>query len=582
MLSDPKTYRVLDEDPTSRYKKQLVKILTRLKKEKKITEAQYKYLYPTSEAVPRLYCTPKIHKEGTPLRPIVDYTGSISYNLSKSLSELLSPLVGNTEHHVLNSKEFTKEMRDVRLDEDEVLNSHDVVSLFTNVPIPETMDIIKDRLVGDNKLHERTLLEVSDIVELLKFCMSTTYFLFRGVIYEQVYGTAMGSPVSVVIANLFMEWFEQTALRTAPDDIKPRLWRRFVDDIWEVIKAGKEPQLTAHLNQVDPTGSIQVTSEPETVNETDSTLPFLDSLSHHHPDGKLTFSVYRKKTHTDQYLSFNSNHPLNHKLGVVRTLMDRCDAIVSTPEDRATEQEHIRKALKMNGYPEWAFKKVEQQRSMPKSKDARNQAQQKSKGTVSIPYVPRTSEACARVMKKYGINTVMKPTNTLRQALVKPKDKRPLEDSIGVVYNIPCHQCPKAYIGETGRKLGVRINEHKDNADKASAQAHYTRSQKKMSKEVTHKSALADHCKQDNHVIDWDNTTVMAREQERLPRWIRESVHIRRQGRHALNRDEGQYPLPHTWDHALKHTGKLCVTSHATDAKAKSHQFDNASCTERR
>ena len=154
----------------------------------------------------------------------MDYTGSISYNLSKSLSELLSPLVGKTEHHVLNSKEFTKEMRDVKLEEDEVLNSHDVVSLFTNVPIPETMDLIKDRLVGDSTLQERMLLEVTGIVELLKFCMGTTYFLFRGVIYEQVYGTAMGNPVSVVIANLFMEWFEQTALRTAPADIRPRLW----------------------------------------------------------------------------------------------------------------------------------------------------------------------------------------------------------------------------------------------------------------------------------------------------------------------------------------------------------------------
>ena len=132
--------------------------------------------------------------------------------------------MGKTEHHVLNSKEFTKEMRDVKLEEDEVLNSHDVVSLFTNVPIPETMDIIKDRLAGDSTLQERTLLEVADIVELLKFCMGTTYFLFRGVIYEQVYGTAMGNPVSVVIANLFMEWFEQTALRTAPADIRPRLW----------------------------------------------------------------------------------------------------------------------------------------------------------------------------------------------------------------------------------------------------------------------------------------------------------------------------------------------------------------------
>ena len=403
---------------------------------------------------------------------------------------------------------------------------------------------------------QRTSLLVSDIVELLRFCMSTTYFVFRGVIYEQVYGTAMGSPVSVVIANLYMEWFEQTALRTAPAHIRPRLWKRFVDDIWEVIKRGTEPELTAHLNQVDPTGNIQVTSEPET----DRKLPFLDSLSNHHSDGSLTFSVYRKKTHTDQYLHFRSNHPLNHKLGVVRTLMDRCESIVSTPEDKAAEQDHIRKALEMNGYPKWAFKRVEQQRSKPKSKDT-NKSQQKSKGTVSIPYVPRTSEACARVMKKYGINTVMKPTNTLRQALVKPKDKRPLTDSTGVVYSIPCHQCPKTYIGETGRKLGVRIEEHREEAEKNDTQA-YTRSKRKVSETVENKSALTDHCQRDNHVIDWDSTKVMARESERFPRWIRESVHIRRQGRrNVLNRDKGQYDLPHLWDHALMHTGKLSVTA---------------------
>ena len=150
-----------------------------------------------------------------------------------------------------------------------------------------------------------------------------------------------------------------------------------------------------------------------------------------------------------------------------------------------------------------------------------------------------------------------------------------------MVYSIPCHQCPKACIGETGRKLGVRIKEHWEDAEKASAQA-YTRSQRKNSTTVKHKSALADHCKQDNHVIDWDSTKVMAREQERLPRWIRESIHIRRQDPDALNRDEGQYPLPHTWDHALKHTGKLCVTSHAADARSKLHQFENASCPERK
>ena len=87
MLSDTKTYKILSRDPTLKYKKQLANTLTRLKRENKITETQYDYLYPTSEITPRLYCTPTRHKQGNPLRPIVDYMGSIRYKLSRSLAD---------------------------------------------------------------------------------------------------------------------------------------------------------------------------------------------------------------------------------------------------------------------------------------------------------------------------------------------------------------------------------------------------------------------------------------------------------------------------------------------------------------
>ena len=108
MLSDKKTYRELKSDPTERYGKKLKSILQRLEKEKKIDHKQYMFLYPTESLIPRLYGSPKIHKEGTPLRPIVDYTGSLSYNTSKSLSELLTPLAGKTEHHLKNSKHLAE------------------------------------------------------------------------------------------------------------------------------------------------------------------------------------------------------------------------------------------------------------------------------------------------------------------------------------------------------------------------------------------------------------------------------------------------------------------------------------------
>ncbi len=135
MLSDEHTYKVLLSDPTQHYKRKLIGLLKMLKDDNKITEQQYRYLYPTAELTPCLYCTPKIHKASTPLRPIVDYTGSIGYNLSQSIADLLAPIVGKTKYHTKNSKELATQVKNLKIGEHDIFNSHDVVSLFTNTPI---------------------------------------------------------------------------------------------------------------------------------------------------------------------------------------------------------------------------------------------------------------------------------------------------------------------------------------------------------------------------------------------------------------------------------------------------------------
>ena len=80
----------------------------------------------------------KMHKPGTSLRPKVDYTGSIGYNTSRSLAELITLIVGKTEHHVKNLKHLADDLKSVPLKKEEVLPSHDIVSLFMNTPVPET------------------------------------------------------------------------------------------------------------------------------------------------------------------------------------------------------------------------------------------------------------------------------------------------------------------------------------------------------------------------------------------------------------------------------------------------------------
>ena len=112
----------------------------------------------------------------------------------------------------------------------------------------------------------RTPLSPHRVAELLQLCLRSTYFSFNGEFYEQREGAAMGSPVSAVVANLYMEFFEELALRTAPD--RPRIWKRYVDDTFTLVKKG---ELLIHLNSIRP--SIKLTTELEE----GGSIPFLDT-----------------------------------------------------------------------------------------------------------------------------------------------------------------------------------------------------------------------------------------------------------------------------------------------------------------
>ena len=103
----------------------------------------------------------------------------------------------------------------------------------------------------------------------------------------------------------------------------PKYWGRYVDDALAVIKTAHIEPFTHHLNAQHT--SIQWTSELEA----DGKLPMLDTLTTRMSDGSLKFSVYRKPTHTDQYLQFQSHQPMEHK---IRTLTHRADTIISDPQ----------------------------------------------------------------------------------------------------------------------------------------------------------------------------------------------------------------------------------------------------------
>ena len=207
LLNQP-TYRAIPQDPTNTIKNKLINILKRVKSQTVLDSVTYKSMYPTSSVPPKFYGLPKIYKPDKPLRPIVSSCGSVTYGVAK-LTKVLKPLVGTYPYHINSTNVFVEHVKQFTLAPEECLSSYDVPALFTSVPVDLAPGVIKDLLEKDPTLKDRTVLPVKDIILLLELCLKNTYFSFPNQFYEQVEGVAMGSKFIPIVANLYMEYFEQ-------------------------------------------------------------------------------------------------------------------------------------------------------------------------------------------------------------------------------------------------------------------------------------------------------------------------------------------------------------------------------------
>lgn len=185
-----------------------------------------------------------------------------------------------------------------------------MVSLFTKTPITVTVHIVHDRLKKDRTLQKRTSLTTEDITRLLDFVSTSTYFQYRGSIYRQKEGFAMGDPLSAIMSGFFMEDLE--ALSTAQGHCGLSLWKRYVGDILEIIKTGHSQELTDHLNTLDKTNSIKFTHEER--NRQNNTLfgpghKTFGRWQHKNPHILKTHS-HRSIPPLDIRTSHKSNYPL--------------------------------------------------------------------------------------------------------------------------------------------------------------------------------------------------------------------------------------------------------------------------------
>ena len=191
----------------------------------------------------------------------------VTYDLAKKLAQLLKP-VSESQYTIKNSKTFIKRLEKMTIPLEYKMVSFDVVSLFTNVPLDETIDNIIKRIYDNKEIN--TDVPKKEMRDLLYLCTKNAHFSLNNKTYLQLDGVAMGSPLGAVLANIFMVELKRNIIPTLSNDIL--LWKRYVDDTICFIKLTSINKVLETLNSYHK--NMKFTIEIETENK----ISFLNVL----------------------------------------------------------------------------------------------------------------------------------------------------------------------------------------------------------------------------------------------------------------------------------------------------------------
>ena len=538
LLADPSKFENVNIAPGKDYNhiwNQELRVRSTLKnllKSKAITETTYCNLCPTGSRPGVMYGLAKVHKQlidGFPkFRPILSAINTPTYKLAKFLVGIMEPLTKN-DFTVKDTFSFANE---IRFQNSELcMSSFDIDSLFTNIPLEETINICCDELFkstaeisGLNKIQFRSLLELAT---------KESFILFNGKYYKQIDGVAMGSPLGPTLANIFLCFHEKNWLDQCPNIYKPTFFKRYVDDIFCLFENENQVhRFLTFLNSRHP--NMNFTFE----NENNDTLPFLDVKITRFNQHFIT-SIYRKPTFSGIYTNFGSFIPDIYKRNLVSTLLFRIFTICSSWDLIHKEVVNLKSILRKNAFPESLTDKL-----VKKFFDKMNNVSApiltvpKQEFTIVLPYLGSIFGTVKRnlklLTKKYltssNINIIFKSPSRLSSVFTF-KDKLPAYLVSGVIYKYTCGCCNATYIGKTKRHTRHRFSEH-------AGRSPLTNKPLKGQQSTT----VRDHMLVCNTIVSFDNFKIIGADSNNAHLCIKESLFIKKE-KPSLNIQGESIPL---------------------------------------
>ena len=470
-------YEEVAKNPTSKTEavtKRVIRDTLNGKMEENIIQA----LLPQSSRTAELYGLPKDHKPEVPLRPIVSACGDPLDKISQMLETILSQLLQFVPAHLRSTDEYLRRLADTypghMLPVGSIVFSIDVTNLYGNIPYQEAIECAR-RLLD---LHHNDInmygLTIQDVIRLLNHCLSNNFLRFGDKYFRQTNGIAMGSRVAPPLAIIFMGSLEHTFNENA--SLTPDIYMRYIDDVLGVWTHGPASlqQYFRHVNNAHP--SIKFTIEST---EDAPSLPFLDTKITVEPSGKYTTELYIKPMSAGIILHADSAQPWKTKRAVLHSQIRR--AINLSSDDNACQRsiQTVKELFSNNGYSTKTINKaIEHCRSTTRT---RSRAYKTPAARLVLPFIDdQLANSVQAVIRRSGqpdLGIAWSNKNTIKRQLVRSALKPPpcpggprcyscaagLKGrchSSGVVYQLTCDLCNSSYVGETGRSVRLRYNEH--------------------------------------------------------------------------------------------------------------------------
>jgi len=446
------------KQPVLKEEHRIMEILKKMKLEGKINESLYEKIRPVGSQPPSLYGLAKVHKNNIPVRPVLSMPGSVYHKIGNQVAEWLSVV---PECKINSStKSISDKLSDICLNEDEEIISFDVVSLYTNVPVLESINVCADLLFREG--IEQPPIDKETFVELAKISSCNVIMATHDGYYEQIDGLAMGSPPAPHLANGWMSQYDEEIRGEA------KIFARYMDDIFRDIKSAEVDQKLVEINGFHPKLSFTIERE------IGGRLAFLD-MQLIHQGGRITSTWFSKPTDTGLILNYHALAPRRYKRSVVSGFVHRIFRACSTWSHFHASLEKAKQILEHNQYPPSFYNPIihhtlgdilvkEDQgttATRPSTMNASADDTEIPKRPIFIQYRGKFTEDFARSLHMCkapcSVIMTMRKLKTVLPSL-KTQVEKPLKS--GVVYIFQCASCPAAYVGQTGRHLATRVKEH--------------------------------------------------------------------------------------------------------------------------